>query len=102
MRQVKILKGDDIKTVSDLQDSINACLVPVKSDDVIRIDINLSELSAVIEYIANEEYMDRICSECQYWDDSGSASAVSGLCQEHGGKRRFNCKACERFKDIRR
>lgn len=102
MRQVKIIKSDDIKSASDLQDSINACLVPVKSDDVISIDINLSELSAVIEYIANEEYMDRICSECQYWDDGDSASAVSGLCQDRGGRRRFNCKACESFKDIRR
>ena len=99
MRQVKILKGHDI---ADLQDSINANLVSVKSEDVIGININLSDLSAIIEYVKNEEYMERICSECQYWDDSGSSSAVSGLCQEHGGKRRFNCKACEQFKDIRR
>ena len=99
MRQVRIIQGDDI---ASLQDSINASLATVKSEDVINIHVNLKELNAVIEYTVAEEYTNRLCAECQYWDDSGSANAVIGLCQEHGKKCRFNCRACAQFKDVRR
>lgn len=98
MLQIRIAQGKDI---GDLEDKVNGVLEDIKSDDVKNIEFVIPELTAVIEYIRSEEWKGRMCMDCQYWDDAGSADAVIGLCQVCGGKKRFNCKACEKFKDVR-
>ena len=98
MLQIQIVTGENVK---DLTDKTNACLAPISTEAVRDIDINVKELTAVIQYQLIEEWTKRLCSECQYWDDSGSSSAVSGLCQDNGRRYRFNCQACKNFKDVR-
>ena len=96
MLQIKTFSG----LTESIDDQVNAFLKTLKSEAVKDIDVRETGF-AVIQYEIKEEWTDRICSECKYWDDGGSVEAVNGLCQERGGRRRFNCRACERFKDIR-
>jgi hypothetical protein len=96
MLQIKTFPCDP----QNIDDQVNAFLRTLKSEAVKSIDVRETGF-AVIQYEIKDAWSDRICSECKYWDDGGSVDAVSGLCQECGGRRRFNCRACDRFKDVR-
>ena len=99
MLQVKILQEAE---VADLNESINKFLATVKSDaKEIKVDLNSNPKNAIIQYEVIEAWVNEKCYDCKYWDDGGDSAAVSGLCHECGGRRRFNCNACSHFKDIR-
>ena len=100
MLQVNILKG---YSTEELNSTVNDFLKTIKSENVkdIKFDFNDIPMIAIIQYEVTEVYADRKCYDCKYWDDGGDPAAVSGMCVECGGRRRFNCNACERFKDIR-
>lgn len=100
MLQVKILQEHE---VTDLNKSINDFLATIKSEDVKGIQYELSDipLIAIVQYELTEPWSNELCCDCKYWDDGGSTSNVSGLCHECGQRRRFNCKACKHFKDVR-
>ena len=98
MIQVNILNGDNSK---ELMASVNDFLKTL--DDEAVMDIKVDELTwtAVVQYKVIEAWTKAKCYDCKYWDDDGDPSAVSGMCHECGQRRRFNCKACARFYDIR-
>ena len=99
MIQIKLIQGGDLKT---LNDNVNETLAGIPSDAIKEpIKFDFSEMVAIIQFELIEEWKNRMCAECRYFDDGGEPSAVSGLCQEHGWRRRFNNKACECFKDVR-
>lgn len=99
MLQVKIVQETE---ASDLNKSINDFLATIKSEDVKDIKFELSDYSliAIIQYEVVEPWAKAMCCDCQYWDDGGTTDAV-GLCHECGQRKRFNCKACTSFKDVR-
>ena len=94
--QIKTFPSDP----QNIDDLVNEFLRTIQSDAVKSIEVSETGF-AVVQYEVKEAWADRICSECKYWDDGGSVDSVSGLCQERGGRRRFNCKACDSFKDVR-
>ena len=98
-----MLKVKIIESVAgrNLVDDLNDFLATLKSEDVRKTVYDQFPQFIVVEYEKREAWAGKMCAECQYWDDSGSSDAVVGLCQECGGRKRFNCKACSRFKDIR-
>ena len=100
MLQVKIVQECE---VNDLNKSINDFLATIKSEDFRDIKYELSDipLIAIIQYELVEPWAKALCCDCQYWDDQGDTSSTSGLCHECGQRRRFNCKACKNFKDVR-
>ena len=87
------------KTVTDLKASVNEFLSQINSEDFRSIDIK--DGIVLILYEATEEWRNRMCSECKYWDDNGLSDSVSGICHECGKRKRFNCRACKKYKDIR-
>lgn len=95
MLQIKYLQGKDIET---LEKNVNEFLASLTSEVK---DIKTDQNMAVILYEVMETWKNRICCECQYWDDGGETT-TSGLCHDCGQRRRFNNKACKNFKDIRR
>lgn len=97
MLQIKLIPGKDIES---LNNAVNAFLAVLSDEAVKDIKTDLDRMIAFIEYSTNEEWKKRMCCECQYWDDGGE-TGTSGMCQECGQRRRFNCKACECFKDVR-
>ena len=97
MVQIKFVDSVEIE---GLERAINDFLKTVESDAVKDIRVDFKELTATIQYELVEEWKKRMCCECQYWDDGGETS-TSGICHEHGQRRRFNYKACECFKDVR-
>lgn len=94
MLKFKLIEGTNAQ---ELEKNVN--------DFVSAFDAELN--SVQFDFIANkcaifyDVQQNHICCECRYWDDSGSSENVSGLCQHHGGRRRFNCRACADYKDIR-
>lgn len=98
MIQIELVEGKNIRS---LKNAANDFLKSYDTESIQDISFDFDHMVAVIKYELGAEWVNRICSECQYWDDSGSSDAVSGLCQEHGGRKRFNCKACKEFKDVR-
>lgn len=99
MLKVKII---DAVTRHKMEDELNGFLSSLTSEDVRNITYDFPNLTVAIEYEITDAWKNMICADCQYWDDGNSADAVIGMCQECGGRKRFNCKACERFKDVRR
>ena len=97
MLQIKTFHHNDPQHIDDL---VNQFLATLTSEAVKDIDVRESGF-AVVTYEVKDTWSDMICADCSYWDDTGSADAVIGLCQECGGRKRFNCKACQKFKDIR-
>ena len=89
------------KQIEESDNNVNAFLSTLPAESVKSVETKASGFVVVL-YEVKPEWDGRLCCDCANWDDTGSANAVSGLCQECGGRRRFNCKACERFKDIRR
>lgn len=97
-----LIKTVFFSSVHEMDDSVNAFLSTIESEAFRSIRVEEAKGYAVILYESEEAWKNRMCSECQYWDDVGSSDSVSGLCHECGGRRRFNCRACDRFKDIRK
>jgi len=95
------LKTIIVKSIADLDESVNAFLATIDSENFRSIEVKEEKGLAFILYEVKDAWTSRMCSECQYWDDGGSSNSVSGLCHECGGRRRFNCRACDRFKDVR-
>lgn len=98
MYQVKYVFGIDMP---DLIDRLNRALSDIKATEKPNIIYDRERVEAIIEYETEEEYKKRLCCECQHWDDSNGTSDVSGFCQLTGHRKRFNCNACESYKDIR-
>ena len=98
MLQVKVISTVQ---VTDLESSINEFLTTVDTESVKDISVDVMDSTAVIQYEIVEEWKNALCCDCQHWDDGGSTSNVSGLCHECGQRRRFNCRACKQFKDVR-
>ena len=95
MLQIKFVEGKDIET---LENSVNAFLAYLSSEEV--KDIKREGCLVTILYERKDAWVGMMCCDCKYWDDGGEPT-TSGLCQECGKRRRFNCKACEFFKDVR-
>lgn len=91
MLKVKII---DAVTKHKLEDELNEFLSTITSEEVRNIVYDFPNFTHV-------QWKNMICADCQHWDDGNSIDSVTGLCHECGGRKRFNCKACERFKDIR-
>lgn len=98
MVQIKIILGLDD---DDLQDRTNEFLKKIETDCLKDVRIDFDKHNALVLYEAKEIWEDRKCYDCKYWDDGGDSASVSGMCIEQGQRRRFNCKACPKFKDIR-
>lgn len=98
MLQVEIVNG---MTSDEIKRNINTFLATLQDDAVKDIKVEAAEGIATILYVIQELWKDRICCDCKYWDDGGE-TGVTGLCHEHGQRRRFNYKACDCFKDVRR
>lgn len=98
MLQVLYVCGIDMP---DLIESLNKTLSGLNSKEKPNIIYNRDKVEAIVEYEPVEVYENSLCCECQYFDTSGSASDVSGLCQLKGKRCRFNCRACKDYKDIR-
>lgn len=95
------LKTVIVKSIEDLDTSVNEFLSTIESDAFRSLEVKEEKGLAFILYEAKESWKGRMCADCQYWDDGNSSDSVSGICHECGGRRRFNCKACDRFKDVR-
>ena len=98
MIQVKIIDSFDLDS---LNDKINSFLAGISSEAVKDISVNSQTLTTVIQYEVKDAWVGHLCVDCQSWDDSGSHNSVVGLCQQHGGRKRFNCSACPQFTDVR-
>lgn len=96
MLQVKICTGLDYQ---DLQASVNDALSKIDYNEP-KIIWDKEKFVAIIEYIVNESYKRSLCCECQYWQENGHASMM-GMCQNFGKRKRFDCKACASWKDVR-
>ena len=96
MLQVKFVLGCD---ALDLTESLNRTLSNME-EEIADIKFVDSKTAAIIFKVA-EEYLDRLCCDCSFWDDSNSTSNLIGLCQFCGKRKRFNDKACRSYKDIR-
>lgn len=97
MIQIKFINENEIAA---LETATNEFLQTVETESVKDIKYDFEEMVAIVQYERIEEYLKRICCDCQYWDDGGETGTV-GICQEHGQRRRFNYKACKCFKDVR-
>lgn len=99
MLQVNIVEGFN---KDELMIAINEFLETIEDDEAVKdIKVNEATWTAVIQYKVVKKWLKEKCYDCKYWDDGGDPSSVSGLCHECGQRRRFNCNACEKFKDIR-
>ena len=96
MLQIKFVQGKDLLT---LESSVNAFLASLSSEEV--REIKREESLVTILYERKDAWVGMMCCDCQHWDDGGETT-TSGICHECGKRRRFNCKACEFFKDVRR
>lgn len=98
MVQIKFVEGD---TLTSLERSINSFLAGITAEDLRDISYNLENKTAIIEYVAQEAWKKCLCCDCQHWDGGDDTTSVMGLCQMRGKRKRFNCRACEDFKDVR-
>lgn len=94
------IKSISISSISDMDEKVNEFLKTIPEDNV--RGITISENYVLIQYIVEETWQKNLCCDCQYWDDSEGSGSVVGFCQIKGLRKRFNCKACEHYKDIRR
>ena len=97
MIQIKFIHANEIVA---LETATNEFLQTVETESVKDIKYDFEELVSIVQYELIEEWKDRMCCECRYWDDGGE-TGTTGLCHEHGQRRRFNYKACKCFKDVR-
>lgn len=96
MLQTRFISGDDM---SDLERNLNDALRSVKGKPTVKYFE--TSWTAVIETEIESEYEKRLCCECSLWDDGGSSSSLSGFCTMTGQRKRYNCRACEEYKDVR-
>ena len=94
-----------IKTIYDtglaeLDKKVNEFLKDIPEDNVRSIELH--DNCMLIQYVIEEEWEKSLCCDCQFWDDSGDSGSPVAFCQIRGQRRRFNCRACENYKDIRR
>ena len=99
MLQTIIIEGE---TCAEVQNKVNKALSTITSDSVTVKWPDPKCLFAVIEYEHTEAWKNELCVDCQYFDESYSESGLVGICQEKGKRRRFNCRACEKFKWLRK
>lgn len=97
MLQIKIIT---VTHLSELDTTVNEFLATLDDEAVKDIKTDIEKGTATIQYAIKEAWKDMMCCDCAYWDDGGEP-VTSGLCQECGSRRRFNCKACSHFKDVR-
>ena len=97
MIQVKFINANEIV---ELETATNEFLQTVKAEAIKDIKYDFDELVSIVQYEFVEDWKNHMCCDCQYWDDGGDTS-VTGICHETGQRRRFNCKSCEHYKDIR-
>lgn len=97
MIQIKFIHANEIVA---LETATNEFLRTVDSETVKDIKYDFEELVAIVQYDLIAEWKNRMCCECQYWDDGGEPT-TSGLCHECGQRKRFNYPACKCFKDVR-
>lgn len=100
MLQIKIVSG---MTAEELTNAANEFLVTLPEDSVKEVDTSAAaEGHVTIKYVVKSAWDDMLCGDCCYWDDNGNPEALSGLCHECGGRKRYNCKACNHFRDVRK
>ena len=87
-------------SIKELDASVNEVLSTISKEEFYSIEVKEEKGLAFILYEKEEPWKNALCCDCQYWDDQGETS-TSGLCHECGQRRRFNCKACKSFKDVR-
>ncbi|MBQ1571415.1 MAG: hypothetical protein IIZ78_09845 [Clostridiales bacterium] len=95
MLKTKFIEGDDRQ---DLERKLNAALEEIEGKP--RIQYFESKWLAVIEHEIEEAYQKRLCSECAHWEDTGNGTLVN-FCTQDGKRKRYNCKACPMYKDLR-
>jgi len=95
MLQTKFILGTD---VPDLERSVNDFLSTLSTESVCKYFPD--NCLVVVEYQIHEEYKVSLCCECSLWD-SQNRSNLFGFCQLTGDRKRFSCKACPSYKDIR-
>jgi len=95
MIQIKFVQGKDLVT---LEKGVNEFLASLSSEEV--KDIKREECLVTILYDKKDAWVGMMCCDCKYWDDGGEPVPI-GLCQECGQRRRFDAKACDRYKDVR-
>lgn len=99
MLKTKPIYGTDLP---DLTQSLNEALSHFTSNKP-QIQF-LNDKTAVIIYEEEETYVNRLCCECIYWDDTITDSTLVGFCQNPncgGCRKRFSDKACKEYRDIR-
>ena len=96
MIQIKFLQGKDLET---LENNVNEFLASLSSEEI--KEFKREDCLVTILYERKDAWIGKMCCDCKYWDDCGDTSTTSGLCQECGQRRRFNSKACDRYKDLR-
>lgn len=94
MLQIKIIQD------AELNSAVNEFLATIDEDAVRDLNIDTYRSEAIIQYVIKENWAERMCCECQFWDDGGQNN-TSGLCQHNGKRVRFNCRACKYYKDVR-
>lgn len=91
--RVKILVGSNL---GELEDNVNNFIASL-SEEPKDVKVDVSDWSAVVVY---DEAKSGICCECKWWDCTDEG--LIGLCQRHGGRKRFSNKSCKEYVDIRR
>ena len=97
MLQIKIIT---VTHLSELDTTVNEFLATLDDEAVKDIKTDIEKGTATIQYIIKEAWKNRLCCDCQYWDDGGETS-VTGICHCTGKRRRFNNSSCKSFKDVR-
>lgn len=95
------VKSFTLKSIAELDNTVNTFLKTIPEENIKSISIKEESGFVLIQYSIAEEWKKALCCDCQYWDDNGDVESTSGLCQECGMRKRFNCKACAKFKDVR-
>ena len=73
MIQIKLVHVGDLKT---LNDNVNETLAGIPSEAIKEpIKFDFSEMVAIIQFELIEEWKNRMCAECRYFDDGGEPSA---------------------------
>ena len=93
MLQIKTI----MSSLSDMDAKVNEFLKTIPEDNVRSIEVN--DGFVLIQYIVEETWQKNLCCDCQLWDDTEGSTVA--FCQAKGIRKRFNCKACNQFKDIR-
>ena len=91
--QVKFITGNSL---TELEDGVNSFLDGL-SDEPQEVRFDIDKLNVIIIY--NKVRKNALCCECKFWQDTDGGTM--GLCQRYGGRKRFDCKACANYEDVR-